>query len=115
MKTGYSCKVICAFFIFAFGFTLFTCTSIQQENLAIQESLIGTKWVAVANSADTIEFMNNECCFITLKNPMASNTAAMHIFYTVQAGKIIIGNNLLWYELRGDMLYYAGYSPYKKL
>jgi hypothetical protein len=87
----------------------------QQKSLAIEESLIGTKWVSVANSADSIEFMNNGCCFITLRNTITSHTTAMHIFYTVQAGKIIIGNNLLWYELRGDALYYAGYAPYKRL
>ena len=87
-----------------------SCASAPLPELTTEhEGLIGTKWLSVVSgSGDTLVFNDRTFCTFT------TNGKAQQMRYTLKDKKIIMGNNLLSYELRGDEIYLIGYPAYNK-
>ena len=91
-----------------FSFML-SCVSTPPELTAEHEHLIGTKWLAIGTVADTMEFVDRYTFVLT------SNGKESRIRYTVKENKIIVGNNVLIFERRGEELYCVGLLSYRKV
>jgi len=72
------------------------------------ESLIGTRWVSPYNSGDSISFIDRSTMIMTHDGRQTQGR------YSVNGNRIIVGNNILSYERRGDDLYLIGYLSYTK-
>ena len=84
--------------------------SVPQELSAEHERIIGTKWLTILpDSKDTLEFVDERFCIFTSKGK------PQRIAYAVKENKVIIGNNLLSYEIREEVLYLIGYPAYNKV
>ena len=97
--------------IFAVVFSIIlSCASAPPPELSVEhKGLIGTKWLSViSGSGDTLVFNDTTFCTYT------TNGKALKIRYTIKDNEIILGNNLLSYELRGVTIYLAGYPAYNK-
>jgi hypothetical protein len=95
------------------GLVLYSYGLTEQKTQTVLKNLTGTKWVSVYNSSDSIEFIDNEHCVINLRNTINSKNIVSETIYSVEEKKVIIGNGMLWHELRGDTLYLLGISAYK--
>ena len=104
MKTKFIFPVLLIFTLFFIQ----SCASTPQELSPEHESLIGTKWVSPYNSGDTITFIDRNTMVMTNEG---KQTRAR---YSVNGSRVIIGNNILSYERRGDDLYLIGYIAYTK-
>ena len=95
-----------------FGIIL-SCASVPsapQELSTEHERIVGTKWLTIVpNSKDSLEFIDERVCIFT------SNGKPQRIAYTVKDNKVILGNNILSYEIREEALYLIGYPAFNKV
>ena len=104
MKTKLLFSLFCILTIIVF----FSCASTPLELSPEHESLVGTRWVSPYNSGDTISFIDRNTMVMT------NDGRQTQARYSVNGNRIIIGNNVLAYERRGDELYLIGYIAYTK-
>ena len=88
---------------------ILSCASTKPRISALHESIIGTKWHGAApNSGDFLHFVDKKFCIST------SNGRSLRFSYTVNGNKVILGRDILSYELRENILYLIGYPAYYK-
>ena len=81
-----------------------------QELSAEHERIVGTKWLTIVpDSKDMLDFIDERICVFTY------NGKPQRMAYTVKENKVILGNNLLSYEIREEVLYLVGYPAYNKV
>ena len=105
MKTKFLPSFLCVVSIAI----VLSCTSSPQELSPEHEGIIGTRWLTViSNSTDSLEFIDKTYCVFT------ANNGQQHLRYRVNANRVILGNNILSFELRENTLYLIGYPAYTK-
>jgi hypothetical protein len=113
MKNKYISTLLIALVI-VIGFTLFSCATVQDKIQATHESIIGTIWFSATSSKDTVTFLDSENCIVTMGNSITGRIGIAEVPYKVDDTKIIIGNGIIWFELRKGTLYAWGRSPFNK-